>query len=286
MKKTGYWIIALVLNVIPMISLAGGEDRVTGGRAVGLGWSAVTAFDVWSGANNPAGMAWLNGWGAGAFASRQFLLKELSYEAVSMVWSGRPGAFGLAIGYYGFSAYNELFTGISYARKFGKRFGIGIQINYQRVAIAEGYGSKGMLSSKIGLAVTPDDHWTMGMTVSNPVPVKISDNPKELLPLLFRLGVGYTIHNKVWFTIEGEKDLIRPVVIRSGIELTIATILTGRIGIATGPFIFTAGAGLKIKRWQVDIATGYHLALGFSPAVSLSWSPLLAQTANQRKRKQ
>jgi hypothetical protein len=285
MKKACHGVIVLGLILFTMTGRAGGEERVTGAKAAGLGWSAVTASDNWSSANNPAGIAWLTGWSGGLFAGNFFLVKELSYEAVSLVWSGRPGGFGLVIGYYGFSACNEVFTGISYARKFGKRLGIGLQLNYQRIGFSEGYGSKGMVSAKIGLMVKPGDHWTIGMSVSNPVPVKLSDNPKELLPLLFRLGVGYTIHDKVWLTLEGEKDLLHPVTIRSGIEVKVFSILTGRIGMATGPFVFTAGTGLRLKQWQIDIATGYHMVLGFSPALSLTWHPGSNPTPEKRKKR-
>lgn len=238
----------------------------------GLGKASVALPGLWSVFNNQAGLAWDVGWQAGIFAENRFLMKEICYEAAGLTWSGRPGAFGLALSYYGFSLYNEFKAGFSYARKFGKRFSIGVQINYLSVQIAEDYGSKGTVSCEIGFMYRPDQHWTVGMQVCNPVPLKLSDHPEERLPTLFRLGAGYDISGRVLILVEGEKDLENPLSGRIGMEVRLARSVYGRIGIITGPFMVTGGVGFSLGKLQVDIATGYHMTLGFSPAISIDYS--------------
>lgn len=265
--------------LIGMISLSqalgvngAGGFFLPGGRPAALGRASVALNGVWSVFSNQAGLVWEEGWQAGVFAENRFLMKELCYEAAGISWSGRPGAFGMAISYNGFHLYNEFKAGISYARKFGKRFSTGVQLNYFRMQIAEGYGSRGVVSCDIGFMYRPDVHWTIGMQVSNPIPVKLSDHPTERLPIVFRLGTGYLIAEKILILFEGEKDLENPLVLKSGMEVRLANAVYGRIGLLTSPFTLTGGFGFSLGRLVVDIATGYQITLGFSPALSIGYS--------------
>lgn len=250
---------------------AGGEF-LPGGRTAALGMASVALTGVWSAFNNQAGLVWEDGWQAGLYAENRFLMKEFCFEAVGISWSGRPGGFSLALSYYGFQLYNEFKAGISYARKFGRRFSTGVQLNYLRIQIGEGYGSKGAVSCEIGFMYKPDQHWTIGMKICNPIPVKLTDRPEEMLPTVFRLGAGYTFSGKVLILVEGEKDLENPLMVRTGVEIRMARSVYGRIGIFTAPFTVTGGIGFSLGRLEVDIATGYHMSLGFSPAISIGYS--------------
>jgi len=242
-----------------------------GGRAAALGRASVAIPGVWSVFTNQAGLIWEQGWQAGLFAENRFLMKELCYEAVALNWSGRPGAFGLSISYHGFQLYNEFKAGITYARKFGKRFSTGVQINYLKIQIAEGYGSKGAISCEIGMMYKPDRSWTIGIQICNPIPVNLSGPPDERLPILFRLGAGYNIAGKVLILVEGEKEVEHPVGLKSGLEVRLTRSVSGRVGILTDPFMVTGGMGFSIGRLVVDIATGYHMTLGFSPSISIGY---------------
>jgi len=237
-----------------------------------MGSAAVAASGIWSVATNQAGIAWLQGWHAGLYAENRFLVKELCYESVALTWSGKPGAFGMVVSYYGFRLYNEITAGVTYARKFGRRFSAGVQLYYNRIQLGEGYGSKGLVSCKIGLMYKPDDSWTLGIQVCNPVPVKVTDYPEERLPILFRLGIGYDISGKVLVLLEGEKDLEHKPVIRTGIEIKLAKMVWGRLGVISDPFMVTGGIGLGLGKIRVDIATRYHMVLGFSPSLSVVYS--------------
>lgn len=266
------WIwVGLCILVHAVNTYGSGGLNLPGGRAAALGRASVALPGVWSAFTNQAGMAWEDGLHAGLFAENRFLMKELCYEAVAVAWSGRPGAFGLALSYRGFQLYNEFHVGIGYARKFGRRLSTGIQLNYLRVQIAEGYGSRGVINCAAGFIYRPDNHWTLGMQICNPIPVRLSDSQDELLPLTFRLGAGYDISGKVLMLIEGEKDLENPLVIRSGVEVKLSGSVYGRVGVQSGPFMVTAGIGFVLSRLNVDIASGYHMVLGFSPAVSIGY---------------
>ncbi len=267
------WVYLWLMVISHGIGVFGaGSGYFPGGRMAGLGRASVALPGVWSVFNNQAGLAWDAGWQAGIFVENKFLMKEICYEAAGLTWSGRPGAFGLALSYYGFSLYNEFKAGFSYARKFGKRFSTGVQINYLSVQIAEDYGSKGTVSCEIGFMYRPDQNWTVGMHVCNPIPLKLSNHPDERLPILIRLGVGYDLSGRVLILLEGEKDLENPLTGRMGVEVRLARSVYARVGMLTCPFMVTGGIGFSLRRLVVDIATGYHMTLGFSPAISIGYS--------------
>lgn len=247
------------------------ERTVAGGRAASLGGSAVACPGIWSVSANQAGLAWQEGWQAGLFAGNRFFVKELSMESLSLTWAGKPGAFGLSISHYGFRSYHEFSAGLSYALKFGKRFSMGVKLGYLQLSIAEGYGSKGALTSAIGWMYRPDDAWTLGMQVCNPVPVRLTSYPEERLPTIFRLGVGYALSGKLLILLEGEKDLEHSLIIRTGAEMRMGKGFFTRIGLHSGPFTVTAGVGLVMGKLSADIAMEYHTVLGFSPGVSLEY---------------
>gem|GEM_PF-140968 len=248
-----------------------GNGYLPGGRSLALGGASVALPGVWSTFTNQAGLAWQQGWQAGLYAENRFMMKELSFEAVAVSWSGKPGAFGLAISHFGFQLYSEIEAGLVYARSFGKHFSAGVQLNYIMVQISEGYGSGSLVSCEAGIMYKPDINWTIGIQVCNPFPVKVSNQPEELLPVSFRLGAGYNLSGKVLILVEGEKDLENPLVFRTGLEVRIAGSFYGRVGFLTGPISGTAGLGMTLGRLVVDIGTRYNMTLGFSPAISIGY---------------
>ncbi|MBE0647315.1 MAG: hypothetical protein IH596_06005 [Bacteroidales bacterium] len=262
-----------------------GDGFCVGGRSAALGKASVASADVWSGFNNQAGVAWSEGFQTGIFVENRFLMKEICFEGLGISWSGRPGAFGLSLTYYGFTLFNEFKAGISYSRKFGKRFSAGVQINYLRIQIAEGYGSRGVISCEAGIMYRPDQHWTIGMQVCNPIPIKLTDQPDEILPIRFRFGAGYALSGKALILLEAEKDLLNPMMLRTGVEIRLARSVYGRIGMHTGPFAITGGIGLSLGRMGLNIATEYHMTLGFSPAISIEYSIMKQREATKKRLK-
>lgn len=265
-------ILVAFLSTQAVIVCGSGNNPVSGGRSASLGGVSAVLPGVWSVMTNQAGLAFTEGLQAGLFAENRFLMKELCSEVAVISWSGKPGAFGLGISCFGFNLYSEFRAGLTYARKFGKHFSGGVQLSYLRLQIAEGYASRGVVSCEIGFMYRPDIHWSFGMQVSNPVPVRLTSHPDELLPVTFRLGLGYCIASRVFMLLEGEKDLINPLIVRSGVEVRVAKSVYARIGMHTGPFVATGGIGVSLGRLGLDLATEYHMTLGFSPAVSLEYT--------------
>jgi hypothetical protein len=266
-----FFLSSIWLTIHPKMVSAIGWDEGYGARSAGMGYCNLTLTDLWSVGNNQAGLAWIQGWQVGLYAENRFIMEALNRESLALVWGGKPGTFGLLTSYYGFPLYNEWLTGITYARKFGHRFGAGIQFHYLRIGMGPNYNALQVFSGTIGLLAKPDDRWTIGFQVQNPIPLKLTRESKEILPVRFRLGGSFNIRNRVLIAIEGAKGLEGPFQFRTGLDIRIVRFFQGRFGIGTEPFVITAGIGFQWNKWAIDLATEYHILLGFSPAISISW---------------
>jgi hypothetical protein len=251
---------------------AAGERTPAGGRSLAMGGTSVALCDFWSLVNNQAGAAWLSEISAGFGFENRFLLKELNYEQIGFAVPMKIGTIGLIANRFGNDQYSELKAGLNYARKFGKHFSVGVQMDYLRIHIADEYGNKSLFSCEIGLMYHADKKLTIGIQLLNPVPVRVISQPPVLLPATILLGLSYRFSSEFITSIEAGKDLENPLVFRAGAEYHFAKPAYARIGISTRPTSFTFGFGLEFGKFKLDVASGYHQALGFSPSGSIIYA--------------
>jgi len=264
-------LIVIFLFVFSTKCLAVGELNVVGARAAGMAFSSVALSDEWSAFNNPGGLAYARKFAAGIYFENRFLVKEISIKALVVTIPAWKGTFGLILMQNGFSLYSEIKGGVTYGMSLGKHFSVGVQLNCLRISQAEGYGNKNDFSFELGVQYIASDHLTLGVHIINPIETRISKNSPERLPAMIRLGLLWKISEDLLTTIETEKDLLHKPVLRTGIEYHLSKPLFARAGIATNPTTFTFGAGLEIGAFRLDLASGYHLVLGYSPQASITY---------------
>ncbi len=264
-------LILIFLFVISTKCLAVGELNVIGARAAGMAFSSVALSDEWSAFNNPGGLARIKGYQAGIYFENRFLVKEISLKALVVTIPVWKGSFGLILLHNGFSLYSEIKGGVAYGMSLGKYFSAGVQLNCLRISQAEGYGNKNVFSFEIGAQFKASEHLTLGVHIVNPVATRISRNSSDRLPALIRLGLLWKISEDLLTTVEAEKDLLHKPVIRAGVEYHLVKPLFARVGILTNPTTFTFGAGLEFGSFKLDLASGYHLILGYSPQASITY---------------
>ena len=271
MRKIAVAGLLLTLLIFSLNAKAAGEFRSLGGRASGMSGVSVALTDYWSAVNSPASNAWNQGISAGVFFENRFMMKELSYKTVMVSACIKPGAFSFSCTHFGTGMYSELKTGLGYARKFGKKFSAGLQLDYYRFQVSDGYGAANIFNCEAGLYFRPSRQLAVGFHCINPVPVKLSWASGESLPTLIRLGIAYNFTDELLISAEAEKDPVSKACLRLGAEYRFAKTLSARVGMATGPFRFSLGAGILISRFSIDLATEYSQVLGFSPAVSIQY---------------
>jgi len=269
MKKLGL----IIILILSCLHLNAQTYPQIGARSNGLANASLCLVDNWSVYNNPGAFGSLRQSGIGVAYENRFLLPELSTQSLTFGYhTKRSGNIGLHFQQYGYALYRESRLGATYGMKLFDNFSAGISIDYQNIRLAENYGSKNLLSATVGILYSVNDELEFGMRVSNISRTKLAAYNDERLPTLFALGAIYHFSDKAFWTLEAEKDLIYPINIKSGIEIQAHEILALRFGVNSYPFQSAFGLSLKLKSFQLDLATMWHSQLGISPSGGLVYT--------------
>lgn len=261
----------LLLLVSPFSLLYGQNAFSTsaGARGIGIGNSNLTYKDIYSGFNNQAGLAYLDGFSGVVFVENRFLLKELQFVGLSVAQSTNSGTWGLALNYFGFADYNEQKVGLNYSRILFDKLAIGAQFDFLNTRIAD-YGNASGVTFEIGLQYEILDKLIAGAHVYNPIRATIGE---EKMPSIIQIGLTYALAD--YITISGaiEKDTNLPYNLKVGVEYKVFEKVDIRVGINTNPNRFSFGLGYLVNRMQLNVAASYHDILGFSPSFGLRLMP-------------
>ncbi len=241
-----------------------------GARQAGLNHCSVALSDFWSIQNNQAGMALIKNLSVGIAYENRYLVPQMGTANLALIYPLKIGNMGLSMSYFGYTLYHETKVGLAYARSFGPRLRIGVQLDYLQTALGDIYGRRSNVTFEIGVQSDVTKNLTLGIYVYNPVRVKFSDYANEKIPAVFRFGLAYHFSNKLLTTAEIEKNTgFQPIILRGGIEYYVKKQFFFRVGFGTAQDIFSFGFGWYKRHMQFDIGTTMHQSLGFSPQTSL-----------------
>lgn len=260
------------LIALPLLTFGGNENLPVGARSVALGHASVNLQDIWSAHHNQAGLANLERIGGGIYYESRFTMAALSLKGGVAALPFDFGTFGVSVTSFGYSLYSESKVGLAYAMKLGENVRMGVQFNYHRTQIAEGYGNANLFTGEVGLQADITEALSVGAHVYNPTLTSQADYNNERIPTTIRLGASYQFNEKFFLSVEGHQNIYDKAQFRAGMEYHIIEQLYLRGGISTNPTLASFGFGLKLKKFFIDVASSYHATLGFSPQVSLSYN--------------
>ncbi len=268
MKQPLLTLIALFLTTFA--TAQNGMPQNAGGRGAGLANASLTFTDINSIFVNQAGLGFLENLSFTAYGENRFLGTSgiNSFLVGAALPTEKMGTFGLSLHYFGYGTYNEQKIGLAYARKLSSRFSIGAQFDYLGTRIAE-YGSANTFTFELGILAKVTKHFDLAAHVFSPIRVELPNGDK--LPSIFKLAGTYSPSEMVRITAQVEKDLEQDFVARFGIEYHPMHALYIRAGVSTSPLLASFGLGLNLKGLKIDVATSYHLALGFTPSLGVSY---------------
>jgi hypothetical protein len=264
-------IASCLLFIIPHCGIAAGDPFIAGARAAALGYTSVTQADEWSVFNNQAGLAFCSRFSAGIYFENRYLLKELSCKALALTLPVGRGAFGVSFRHSGFDLYSELNTGVAYGMRLTRSFSAGISVDYFRLHVTDGFKDNHAVSCQVGLAFRAGEHLRLGLHIANPVPVLVSRASGARIPTVIRFGLSWQVTEGLHADAEVGKDLAHKPAVRAGIEYRPAKPVFIRIGFVSNPATFTMGFGFELGNVRFDIASSYHMVLGYSPQASISY---------------
>lgn len=217
---------------------------------------------------NQAALASTKNAGVGVFGERRFLVKETSAYILGIAFPTRLGNIGVLVNYAGFKNFNENKIGLAYAKRLGKFIDVGVQFNYYGYRIPA-YGNASSLNFEIGAMLHLTDKLNAGIHVYNPVGGKLGKNSSEKLASAYKAGLGYDASDKVFIGTEIIKEEDKPVSVIAGLQYQFAKQFFAKLGFVSESGSAYAGAGVGWKKLRLDISTGYHPQLGFSPGILL-----------------
>lgn len=258
------------------VVFAAGDNYNIGARATALGQSGVNFRDLWAIVNNQSGIAFLERPTLAVAYEERFRTKEMSLKTVAFVLpTNRVGNFGISYTHFGDEEYNETRINLGYAMKLGEHFAMGLAFDYLGMSVlgTSGKGNTGTVTGELGIMGEPVENLWISAHAYNPFGVRISNYEyEEEIPTLLRLGALYYFNEALFFVAEIEKDIDHDVRVKAGIEYTFLEKFIFRGGVATQPTEYSAGFGLSLKSFQVDLAFYKHQYLGYTPSVALSYT--------------
>ena len=210
------------------------------------------------------------------FGIQYYGLSELTDIAAVATYPTGLGVIGAGAHRFGYDLFNETRIRLTYKNSYDN-FHYGAAINYNHVAIAEGYGSVGALGVDLGISALITENLWIGAKATNinqPAYGSINDIDEDL-PRNLSIGFSYRLSGVALFTTDVVKDVNFPISYRGGIEVDVIDNLKARAGITTAPQTFSGGFGYNTKQWGVNIVVQRHevKALGYSPGIdfNISW---------------
>ncbi|MCC6252970.1 MAG: hypothetical protein IT238_10975 [Bacteroidia bacterium] len=272
MNKT----LTILFSFLLLISrgFAANDNIPTGSRSAGMAHASIAINDVWAIQHNQAALGNINNMEAAVFSQLIYPNSSVMMNAVAVASPFKYGVLGATFNRMGYkNLYNESKYGIAYARQFGKTVSAGMQFNYLTTHIGDNnYGSRGTVAIEAGILVEVIKNLKLGAHIYNPTRSRTAQYNNERVPTILKVGLQYTFSDKVFSTIEVEKNISNKPVFKLGVEYHIAKEIYLRGGLSTNPSLNSAGFGIELKKFNIDFAAAFHPQLGVSPQIGLRYS--------------
>lgn len=264
MKKFYFFIFLGLLN----LELKAQENY--GPKITALGNAGVAIQDVWSAKKNQAGLAGITKPTISAGYENRFGVKELSTQSAVFALPIKSYTIGAAFQSYGVDSYNEVKTGLSFAKSFGPNLFLAVGVNYHQINITN-YGNANSLSVDVGVQYKVLPKLWIASHIANPNQSKYSDITDQIIPAHIQFGANYIFSDQLLITSEIEKVLDSGADFKTGIEYKLVKFVALRGGISVNPFKQFAGFGVNYQKVVIDFAVASHPVLGYSPQISLGY---------------
>ncbi len=267
MKKPALTIILFIFGFSNLFAI---ENHPVGARSLALSHAFISISDVWSTFHNQAGIAEIDEFSAGVFYESKFMVDELSLAAGSIILPVDAGTFGFSFYQFGQGSFKENKIGLTFAKQLSEKFSAAIQLDYFSQRLPENSNTFGFATFEAGIIYSPNNKLFLGAHVFNPISNGIETaEGKQKSPTIFRVGGHYQFDEMILVTVETQKDLENPFILKTGIEFSPVKNFALRFGVSGKPVNYTAGIGYTFGKVTTDIGFSYHGNLGVSPSVSI-----------------
>ena len=265
--------VVVLLLMSGAILKAANDNLPVGARSAGMAHASICVNDVWAVQHNQAALANLKKQEVGVFSQIVYPNSKVLMNAVAVASPFKYGVISGTFTRLGFkNLYNESKYGLGYSRQFGKAISAGMQINYLNTFIGDNnYGSRGTVAVELGFIAEVIKNLRIGVHIYNPTRSKTAQYNNERVPTIIKMGLQYTFSDKVFTTVEVEKDIANKPILKIGAEYRIADEIYLRGGLSNNPSLNAAGFGIELNKFNLDFAAAFHPQMGVSPQIGLRY---------------
>lgn len=233
--------------------------------------ASVACKSDWSAFHNPAMMANKQSSEIGLQYENRFIIPELSTKTIQANYHNNFLDLGFMGSYFGFSVYNEITTGINFAKNFSSKFLMAIQFNLKSSYVQSDNKYRSVFFPQLGFAYNFNPKFCLGFEVFNPFAAATDYSILDKrLGSHFSIGSSYAISPEfVWLT-HLSKELDHNYFASTGIEYQLIPLCKFKLGAYyLDYFVPCIGLGLSPDRFLLNLNCELHPLLGLSPSIAL-----------------
>jgi hypothetical protein len=252
---------------------AANDNLPVGARSAGMAHASICVNDVWAAHQNQAALAGIKKTQAGVFSQLLYPNSNVLLNAVAVASRFKYGVISGSFTRLGFkNLYNESKYGLAYSRQFGRSISAGMQLNYLSTFIGDNnYGKRGTIAIEAGFIAEIIKNLKLGVHIYNPTRSKTAQYNNERVPTIIKMGLQYAFNEKVFSTVEVEKDIANKPILKIGAEYHIVEEVYLRGGLSNNPALNSAGFGIELGHFNIDFAAAFHPQMGVSPHIGLRY---------------
>jgi hypothetical protein len=263
----------LLLLLLCHVKVEGASEfRTAGSRMMVPGLGSVSVISPFNPIGNQAGMAFQQDASVSLYYANTGIAEGVNnFSGMGMLRFKKNGTLGFSVSYFGYNLFNDKKFGLSYALKLADFVSIGAQVDVLNTKIA-GYGARTSATFELGTLFKVTETINLGAHVYNPLRVKLNNDTEERIPTVFRLGGTYHRGDQFQVTAELEKDMDVDLAFRAGFDYKVSEIIFVRAGFLSLPLSGSAGAGLILKSFRLEVLGAWQAVTGFAPHVGMSYA--------------
>lgn len=240
---------------------------------LGMGKAAFAQGGVYAIAANPAGLQDLHGLELAVAYQAHFLKADIATQGILVAVPVAPSSrIGLAVTKYGLKDVSSLLrAGLSWSRSFGKQLSASATLNYHQYRVVR-YRSGNDVSADLGFFYRITQDLRTGFFFRNIGNNSFPTTSDQPIPRELGIGFSYVFSPEVLLAADLVKTFPHQLIYRVGLSYAPHPNLVLRAGSLSNPIQYTAGFGLRHKKWRFEWANLFHVKLGSSPQFLMAYA--------------
>jgi hypothetical protein len=229
--------------------------------------ATVSETKHWLAFSNPATVGYYDFAEVGFQYENKFIIKELSTKSAQLLIPNSLLNVGLSFSQFGYSQYYETMIGVAFARNFGDKFAMGLQLNYYDAFSIATNSHSSVFLPQLGLSVRFSPTFNMGFQSFNPLQTSIRTQLiTKQIPSIFSLGTEYFFIPDLVWRMQIDKELHSNYRFATGFEYQMLEMVTVKMGGYGYDYLIPClGVGFNFGRLNMGVDSDIHPLLGLTP---------------------